>query len=82
VEAPFPIEQAVGSEDMQVRVKDKVIAEGVDGGSSADATAWQAETRTKGVAQSLGGGLEKEMEEVAALAEEKGTNSNSRSIID
>jgi hypothetical protein len=70
VEAAFLVEKAVGGEDVEVRVEDKVIAEGVDGGSGGDATARQAEAGAEGVAQAFGGGLEKEMEEVPPLAED------------
>ncbi len=69
VEAAFFVEQAVGGEDMEVRVEDEVIPEGVDGGSGGDATGEQVEAGAEGVAQAFGGGLEKEMKEVAAFAE-------------
>ena len=69
VEAPFLVEQAVGSEDMEMRVEDEVVAKGVDGGSGGEATGGQAETGAEGGAQAFGGGLEKKMKEVAALAE-------------
>jgi len=70
VEAAFLIEQAVGGEDMKMRMEDEVIAEGVDGSGSGDATVRQTEAGAEGVAQGFGGGLEKEVEEVAALAED------------
>ena len=70
VEAAFLVEQAVGGEDVEVRVEDEVIPEGVDGGGGGDASARQIEAGTEGVAQGLGGGLEKEVKEVAALAED------------
>jgi hypothetical protein len=69
VEAPFLVEQSVGGEDMKVRMEDEVIAEGVDGGGG-DATAGQTEAGAEGVAQAFGRGLEKEVEEVAAFAED------------
>ena len=69
VEAPLLVEHAVGGEDMKVRMEDEVVAEGVDGGSGGEATGGQAETGAEGGAQAFGGGLEKEMKEVAALAE-------------
>ena len=70
VEAAFLIEQAVGGEDVEVRVEDEVIAEGVDGGSGGEATIRQTEAGAEGVAQAFGRGLEKEVEEVPALAED------------
>jgi DNA polymerase-3 subunit gamma/tau len=70
VEAPFLVEQAVGSEDMEMRVEDEVVAEGVDGGSGGEASGGQTEAGAEGVAQGLGGGLEKEVKEVPALAED------------
>ena len=70
VEAPLVVEQAVCGEDVEVRVEDEVVAEGVDGGSGGDATAGQTEPGAEGVAQGLDGGLEKEVEEVPALAED------------
>ena len=70
VEAAFLVEQAVGSEDVEVRVEDEVVAEGVDGSGGGEATGGQAETGAEGGAQAFGGGLEKKMKEVAALAED------------
>jgi len=51
VKAAFVVEQAVGGEDMEVRVEDEVIAEGVDGRGGGEAAAGQVEARAKGVAQ-------------------------------
>ena len=70
VEAAFLIEQAVRGEDMEVWVEDEVVAEGVDGGSGGEASAGQTEAGAESVAQAFGGGLEKEMAEVPALAED------------
>ena len=70
VEPSFFVEQAVGGEDVEMRMEDEVIAEGVDGGGGGDATARQAESGAEGVAQAFGGGLEKEVEEVPAFAED------------
>ena len=70
VEAAFLVEQAVGGEDMKMRMEDEVIAEGVDGGSGGEATAGQIEAGAEGVPQAFGGGLEMEVEEVPALAED------------
>lgn len=70
VKAAFLVEEAVGGEDVKVRVEDEVVAEGVDGGGGGDASAGQAEAGAEAVAQAFGGGLEKEVEEVPALAED------------
>jgi hypothetical protein len=70
VEASFFVEQAVGGKDMEVRVEDEIVAEGVDGGSGGDAAAGQSEAGAEGVAQGLDGRLEKEVEEVPALAKD------------
>jgi hypothetical protein len=51
-------EKAVGSEDVEVRVEDQVIAEGVDGGDGSDATVREIETGAEGVAEGFGGGVE------------------------
>jgi hypothetical protein len=70
VEAAFLVEQAVGGEDVEVRVKYEVIAEGVDGGGGGDASARQAESGAEGVAQAFGRGLEKKVEKVPTFAED------------
>ncbi len=70
VEAAFLVEQAIGGENVEVRVEDEVIAEGVDGGPGGDAAIGQAEADAEGVAQAFGGGLEEEVEKLAALAED------------
>jgi len=70
VEAAFLFEQAVGGEEVEMRMEDEVVAENVDGGGSGDAALWQAEPGAEGVAQTFGGGLEKEVEQMAALAED------------
>jgi len=51
-------EKAVGSEDVEVRVEDQVIAEGVDGGDGSDATVREIETGAEGVAEGFDGGVE------------------------
>jgi len=56
------VEAAFGVEEMQVRMEDEVVAEGVDGGGSGDASLGQAEPGAEGVAQAFGGGLEEEVE--------------------
>ena len=70
VEASFGIEQAVGGEDVEVRVEEEVIAEGVDSGDSREAAIGKVEAGSERIEQGVGGGLEKQVEEVAALAED------------
>ena len=70
MEAAFFVEETVGGEDVEVRVEDEVIAEGVDGGSGGDAPAGQTETGAEGVAQAFGRGLEKKVEKVPTFAED------------
>ena len=53
-----------------MRVEDEVVAEGVDGRGGGDATVGELEAGAEGVAQAFGGGMEKEVEEVTALAED------------
>jgi hypothetical protein len=43
-------EEAVGSEDMEMRVEDQIIAEGVDGGDGSDAAVGKVEASAEGVA--------------------------------
>ena len=70
VEAAVFVEQAVGSENVEVRMENKVVAEGVGGGGGGDAPAGQVEAGAEGVAQAFGGALEEEMKEVAAFAKD------------
>jgi len=44
VEAAFLVEQAVGGEEVQVGMEDEVVAKGVGGGGSGDASFWEAES--------------------------------------
>lgn len=63
-------EEAVGSEDVEVRVEDQVIAEGVNGGDGTEFAFGEVEAGAEGVAESFGGGVEEMAEELAALAED------------
>ncbi len=63
-------EEAVGSEDMEVRVEDQVIAEGVDGGDGSEFAVGEIEAGAEGVAEGFGGGVEEVAEELAAFAED------------
>ena len=70
VETSLCVEKAVGGEDMEMGMKDEVIAKGVDGSGSGDAATGHAEACAEGIAQALCGGLEEEVEEVSAFAED------------
>ena len=50
-------EEAVGSEDVEVRVEDEVIAEGVNGGDGSEFALGEVEAGAEGVAESFGGGV-------------------------
>jgi hypothetical protein len=51
VKAALLIEQAIGGEEVEVRVEDEVVAEGVDGRGGGDATMGELEPGAEGVAQ-------------------------------
>ncbi len=70
VETTHGVEQAVGGKDVEVRMEEEVIAEGVDGGDSGESAIGQVETGAEGFEQGVGGGFEQEMEQVTALAED------------
>ncbi len=50
-------EEAVGGEDVEVRVEDQVIAEGVDGGDGSEFAVREIKTGAEGVAEGFGGGV-------------------------
>jgi len=62
VEAAVGGEESVGGKDMEVRVVDEVIAEGVDSGDGPDATLGEAEADPKGVLEGGVGSVEEEGE--------------------
>lgn len=70
VEATLEVKQAVGGKDVEMRMKEEIIAESVDGGDSGEAAIGEVETGAEGFEQGVGGGFEQEMEQVAALAED------------
>jgi hypothetical protein len=70
VKAPFIVKQAGGGEEVEVGVENKVVPEGVEGGGSGYAPGGQGEAGAEGITQAAGSGLEKEVEEMAALAED------------
>ena len=70
VEAAFFVEEAIGGEDVDMGVEEEVVAKGVDGGSGSDAPVGEIEAGAEGVEEGVGGGLEEQIEEVAAFAED------------
>lgn len=70
VEAAVGSEESVGGEDVEVRVEDEVVAEGVDGGDGTEFPVGQLESDAEGVAEGFSGGVEEVGEESAAFAED------------
>ena len=62
--------EAVGGEDVEVRVEDQIVAKGVDGGDGTEFPVGEVEAGAECVAEGFGGGVEEVGEEVAALAED------------
>ena len=58
VETAVGSEESVGGEDMEVRVKDQIIAESVDGGDGAEFPVGQLQSDAEGFAEGFGGGME------------------------
>lgn len=69
METALFVEESVVGKDMEMGMKDEVIAEGVDGSCSGKSAIGEAEACAEGIAQALCGGLEEKMEEVPAFAE-------------
>ena len=63
-------EEAVGCKEVEVRVEDEVVAEGVEGGDGSDAAIGEVETGAEGVLEAFDGGVEENGEELAAFAED------------
>jgi hypothetical protein len=70
VEAAVGSEESVGGEDMEVRVEDEVVAEGVDGGDGPEFSVREAEASAEEVAEGIGGSVEEVGEELATFAED------------
>jgi len=70
VEAAVWGEESVGGEDVEVRVEDEVVAESVDGGDGSEFAIGEIETGAEDFLEGIGGGFEKEVEEIAAFAED------------
>jgi hypothetical protein len=68
METALFVEESIGGENMEMGMKDEVIAEGVDSSSSGDAPPRHAESGAESIAQALCGGLEEEW--VSAFAED------------
>ena len=77
MEAALGVEQAVGGKDVEMRIEEEVIAEGVDGGHSGEAAIRQIETGAEGFEQGVGGGFHAGKESVPGgsedLPERRGT---------
>jgi hypothetical protein len=59
-----------GGEDVEVRMKDEVVAESLHGGDGCELAVREVETGPEPVAQALDGSAEEEVEEVASLAKD------------
>jgi len=70
VEATVGGEESVGSEKVEVRVEDEVVAEGVEGGDGSDAALGEVESGAVGVLEGLDGGMKEYGEELAAFAKD------------
>ena len=70
METALFVEESVGGEDMEMGMKDEVIAEGVDSGGSGNAPPRHAESGAESVSKAFRGGLEKKMNEGSAFAED------------
>jgi hypothetical protein len=69
VEAGVLPREEVG-EDMEMRVEDQIIAEGVDGGDGSEFAVGEIEAGAEGVAEGFGGGVKQVAEELEAFAED------------
>ena len=57
-----------------MRVEDKVVAKGMEGGDGSDATLGEVEPGAEGVLEGLDGGMKENGEELAAFAEDSAQN--------
>ncbi|MDA7522009.1 hypothetical protein N8518_02675, partial [Akkermansiaceae bacterium] len=70
VEAAIGCEESVGSEKVEVRVEDEVVAEGVEGGDGSDAALGEVEPGAEGVLKAFDGGMKEYGEGLAAFPED------------
>jgi hypothetical protein len=70
--------EAVGREDMDMRMEDQVIAEGVDGGDGSNATVGKIKTSAEGILEGGCGSVEEVGEEFPSFAENAAQNSGNR----
>ena len=63
VESPIGGEESIGGQDMDMRMEDQVIAEGVDGGDGSNATVGKIETSAEGILEGGCGSVEEVGEE-------------------
>ncbi len=69
VETTVGCEESVGGEDVEVRVEDQIVAEGVDGGDGSEFAIGEVEASAEDLLEGSGGGVEEMGEELAAFAE-------------
>jgi hypothetical protein len=70
VEATIPVVEAGGDEDVEVRVEDEVVAEGLDGGDGGELAVREVEAGAEPITQGFDGGAEEQVEEVASFAKD------------
>jgi hypothetical protein len=63
-------EEPIGSEKVEVGVKDEVVAKGVEGGNGPDAALGEVESGAEGVLKAFDGGMKEYGEELAAFSED------------
>ena len=78
VESPIGGEESIGGQDMDMRMEDQVIAEGVDGGDGSNATVGKIETSAEGILEGGCGSVEEVGEEFPSFAENAAQNSGNR----
>lgn len=70
VEGAVSVVKAGGGEDVKVGMEDEVVTEGLDGGDGGELAVGEVEAGAEPIAQGFDGGAEKQVEEVASLAED------------
>lgn len=78
VESAIGGEESIGGQDMDMRMEDQVIAEGVDGGDGSNATVGKIETSAEGILEGGCGSVEEVGEEFPSFAENAAQNSGNR----
>ena len=70
VEVAVGCEESVCGEEVEVRVEDEIVAEGVEGGNGSDAALGEIESGAEGVLKGGGGGVEEESEKATTFAKD------------